>query len=168
MQRKLARTLLTLLLILAIRYPTWGSLPEAGQVVRVIFVDALSTLYPENEVVLAVDEDIYNRANRLVIRAGTRIEAEVQTIKARRLGRAGQITISFISTSTVDGIKVPLTGSMTLRGDNKKAKVLGIAIGTTFIAPPMVLYLLKKGGEVFIPAGSKSIVPRVDENRKTI
>lgn len=167
MQHRFAIILFTLLLTLAVRHPALGALPEPGQVVRVIFEDALSTLYPENEVVLVVDEDIYNRANRLVIRAGTRIDADVQFSKARRLGRPAQITITFVSTTTVDGIRVPLTGSMTLHGDNKKAKVLGIGIGSAFL-PPMMLYLLKKGGEVFIPAGSKSIVPRVAENRQTM
>jgi hypothetical protein len=145
-----------------------GALPEAGQVVRVIFVDALSTLYPGNEVVIEVDEDIFNRANRLVIRAGTRVEADVQKNKARRVGRPGHITITFVSTTTVDGIRVPLTGSMTHKGDNKKAKVLGVGIGTAFLATPMILYLLKKGGEVFIPAGRKSVAASVAENSKAM
>jgi hypothetical protein len=168
MQHEFKIFLLTLLLTFALQPPVKGALPEAGQVVRVIFVDALSTLYPDNEVIIAVDEDIYNRANRLVISAGTRIEAEVHTKKARRLGRPGQITISFISTTTVDGIKVPLTGSMTLEGDNKKAEVFGIGIGTAFLATPMILYLLKKGGEVFIPAGRKSVAASVAENSKAM
>jgi len=164
MQPKFITILLTLLLTFTLQPPVKGALPEAGQVVRVVFVDALSTLYPDNDLMIVVDEDIYNRANRLVIKAGTRVDADVQVSKARRLGRPGEITIHFISTTTVDGIRVPLTGSMHLKGDNKKAKVLGIGIGTTLLATPMILYLLKKGGEVFIPAGSKSIAPRVADN----
>lgn len=163
----IVKTIAALGLLYLTGIPAVAALPEYGQVIRVIFVDAVTTMYCGTPVV-EVDTDIFDRANRLVIKKGTPVKVNLWVQAPKRLGLPGNINITFLETTNIDGLPIPLEGSMKLTGDNKRPKVMGVGIGTGLFITPMFLYLLKKGGHVMIPAGSKSIVPRVAENTKAM
>jgi hypothetical protein len=140
------------------------SLPRQGATVPVVLTQELNSRKP-SEPVIQIAEDLVDANNMVVVSKGTPVYFNYKIVKAKSVGRPGSIEVNFISTKSIHGTTIPLTGTMKMEGDNKKAKVLGIGLGLGLtIAPPMLLYLLKRGGDVIIPENAKSVIPRIGQN----
>lgn len=139
------------------------SLPRQGASVPVVFVQEVNSRKP-SEPIIEIAEDLVDAHNKVVVKRGTPVQCTCNMVAARRVGRPGSIEIKFLSTLSIHGTNIPLTGTMKLEGENLKPKVLGFGLGVGLLAPPMLLYLLKKGGDVSIPSKAKSVIPRIAQN----
>lgn len=128
----------------------------------VVVVRTLETLNPENLspgdiIKFEVAEDV-KADGVVVIRKGTSARgAVVIADKSYYLGKAGKIGIIVTSTTSIDGQKVPLKGSLTREGEDKTTTSVGVG---AFLCP---IALLMKGGTTQIPTGSQ-ISAYVDNN----
>lgn len=128
----------------------------------VIVVRTLETLNPENLspgdiIKFEVAEDLKSEGI-VVIRKGTAARGEVISAeKTGYVGKAGKIAITVTSTTSIDGQKVPLKGSLTREGEGKTGTSVAVS---AFICP---LALLMKGENAQIPAGSQ-VSTYVDNN----
>lgn len=140
------------------------ALPRQGATVPVEFTQEVNTRKP-SEPVIQIAEDLVDANNKVVVRKGAPVQFNYTIVKTKRIGRPGSIEINFVSTQSIHGTTIPLTGTLKMEGDNKKAKVLGIGLGLGLtVAHPMLLYLLKRGGDVIIPVNAKSVIPRIGQN----
>jgi hypothetical protein len=89
----------------------------------------------------------------VLIRAGEMGTASVTASEPNgMLGQAGKIVISDFSTRAVDGSYVPLRATLSHKGKEK----MGVSIIVSWLFCP--LFLLMKGGEGEIPAGTEKTV----------
>ena len=98
----------------------------------------------------AVLTDVRDRFGNTIIKAGTPATAQIIFAKQTgdNLGKAGKLEISDFHTRTVDGRYVPLSGSISSQGEDRK--VLSIVL-SVLICP---LFLLMDGDSAEIPAGA--------------
>jgi len=90
---------------------------------------------------------------KVVIRAGEMGTAQVTASESNGiLGQAGKLIISDFSTRAVDGSFVPLRATLTNEGKSK----MGVSIVVSWLICP--LFLLMKGGEAQVPAGTEKTV----------
>lgn len=86
----------------------------------------------------------------VVISQGTAAEGQViQVSKRGMLGKEGEVGINVRSTKTVSGKAVPLRGTLTRAGKEKETLTIILTIVLC------VLFILMKGEEGVIPAGSE-------------
>jgi hypothetical protein len=139
------------------------SLPRPGASVPIIFTQEVSSKHPAVPVIL-VAEDLVDAQNKVIVLKGTPVVFSHEIVPAKRVGKPGVIDIRFLSVTSIYGTTIPLTGDMRLEGENSRKRVLGIGLGVGFLVHPMLLYLLKKGEDVDIPANAKSIAPKIAPN----
>lgn len=98
-----------------------------------------------------VTDDVFAPDGKTVlIKAGTTAEGDVADIdKAGMLGQKGEMTIRVNSTKSINGDRVPLRANLNREGNSK----VGTVIALTLLLTP--LFLLMKGKEAEIPAGTK-------------
>ena len=102
-----------------------------------------------------VDADVKTADGSVVIKKGTRVNATLEVQKAKGVGKPGAITIKNLSTTSVDGQDIYLSGSMTQQGESKRGQALGLGLGLGLcLFLPCLAILAKKGGEAVIPAGT--------------
>lgn len=108
----------------------------------------------EGTISAVVDNDVKTKDGVVAIEKGARVNVTYECKKARGVGKPGKIIITSMSTETVDGQSVLLTGSFTATGESKKGKALGLGLGLGLYAWPFIFFLCKKGGQATIPAGT--------------
>lgn len=101
--------------------------------------------------------------NTVVIKAGSQARAQVTMVDENSLiGQAGKILISDFGVQAVDGVFVPLRGSLSDKGKDKVILSAGLSI---FLCP---LFLLLKGGEATVPAGMEKTTYTASDAEITI
>ena len=102
-----------------------------------------------------VDSDVKTSDGTVVISRGTPVMANMQTKKAKGVGKPGVIEIKSMTTTSVDGQNILLYGNATEEGQSKRGKAIGLGVGLFFFLGPIFLACLaKKGGQAKIPAGT--------------
>ena len=128
------------------------SVLKSGSVVTLRFVESVNSQSTSTSVVVAQDVKV---GDVTFISAGTPAIAQVTGVKRRGCGRAGTVSVEFISTKAVDGSQVNLLGGKISReGKNKKGLAIGLGVGLGIFAWPCLACLAIKGGEAEIPAGT--------------
>lgn len=91
--------------------------------------------------------------NKLVIKAGAPVNAQVTYAKKKNYaGIAGELTISDFAVKAIDGTYIPLRATLSSKGEEK----MGVSIGLGVVL--CILFLLIKGDDAIIPAGSTKCV----------
>lgn len=109
-----------------------------------------------------VDADVYDATtNTIVIKGGTPVQLNIDSKKAKGMGKAGYIHVKNMTTTAVDGKTISLSGAMNENGDGKAGLALGLGLGTGLTVLPLVgfFFFLIKGDNVEIP--SDTIIPNV-------
>lgn len=103
-----------------------------------------------------VDSDVKAEDGTILISRGTPVTAVVDVKKAKGVGKPGEINISSMTTTSVDGQSIVLNGSMNVKGQSKKGTALGLSLGLTFGLGllPCLACLAIKGGQATVPAGT--------------
>ena len=104
-----------------------------------------------------VVDDIKDDSGNIFIKSGSPVEASVTFEKRGNIGKSGKITITDLHTNAVDGTYVPLSSSIIANPDDKM--VLSIILSVC-ICP---LFLLIKGEEALVPAGTTKTLYTVSE-----
>jgi hypothetical protein len=99
----------------------------------------------------------------VIIKAGTKAQAQVSaTDKAGFVGQSGKILISDFSTRSIDGTFIPLQGTVS---NQASSRIVLSGVLSFFVCP---LFLLMKGKEAVIPAGTeKTVFTAADVQVKT-
>jgi hypothetical protein len=95
-----------------------------------------------------VATDVKDSNGNLLIKEGTLVLTEYSNKKKRSVGLPGQVDIKFISTTSSDGQLISLSGSKQYKAEDKKGKVIGVAVGVGWFIWPMLAFLAKKGDDV--------------------
>ena len=125
-----------------------------GQSISIRTTKSISSKTKNPDVTAIVERDIKDiSGEKVLIRRGTPIELTVNTQKAKGVGKAGSIDISFLSTTAVDGQRISLLGGINKIGDDNKGTALGcgLGLGLTFLFPEGLFLLCIKGQNVEIP-----------------
>lgn len=104
-----------------------------------------------------VDADVKSEDGKVLIKAGTPVEMQVEAQRARGCGRPGSVSASCAYTTAVDGQRIGLAGSsVEAEGVSKKglAVGLGVGLGLTFLPFVGLAFLAKKGGNAQINANA--------------
>ena len=102
-----------------------------------------------------VDADVKGDNGSVLIKKGTRIDGNMDVKKAKGVGKPGSITLSNLSTRSVDGQTIHLAGSVTREGESKRGQTLGLGLGLGLcLFLPCLAILAKKGGNAQILAGT--------------
>lgn len=90
---------------------------------------------------------------KVIIKAGAPVTGEVlKALSKKMLGREGELLVGIRYATAVDGTQVPLRASLEEKGEEKLTTtvVLGVVL--------CPLFLMMKGGEAMIPAGTEYTV----------
>ncbi len=103
-----------------------------------------------------VDADVISNEGKILIKSGTPVELQIDAQKAKGCGRAGSISASCISTTSVDGQRISLNGTIGAEGANKKGAAIGtgVGLGLTFLPFIGFAFLAIKGGNAQIKANT--------------
>src|SRR5688572_31247131 len=113
---------------------------------------------PNDPVQFTVDEDV-SIDGHVVIRKGTAATGSViNAMKQGYMGKSGKLAVQVESTQTVDGQPLKLRASKGSEGKDKTNSTAALSMISGF-------FLLKKGGEAKIAAGTPVTVFRSEERR---
>lgn len=106
-----------------------------------------------------VMSDVKDRLGNILIKAGTPATAQITFARQTgdNLGMEGKVEINDFHTTAIDGTFVPLSGSLSAKGENRMALSIVLSV---LICP---LFLLMDGNEATIPAGATKTVFTVSE-----
>lgn len=94
---------------------------------------------------------------KILINAESPVVATINFNKTKRIGKAGNLTISDFHVNAVDGTYVPLSSSIYVQGDDCMALSIVLSV---LICP---LFLLMKGGEATLPPNTTKTVYTVSD-----
>lgn len=130
--------------------PTENVQLDEGSMVKLELLNEISSdVSIEGDIVdFAVSEDVVVN-NRIVIKAGTKLTGTIEkAIKAKSVGKPGELKFSINSVKSVDGAKINLkTSRANLEGQDKVDEAVVLAV---VISP---IFLLKKGKNIKMEAG---------------
>ena len=109
-----------------------------------------------------VDNDVKGKDGRILIKRGTPVMLQVESVNKRGCGRAGEVKVKCISTTAVDGQTIMLSGGeLQKEGKNKKGLAigLGVGLGYTFLPGVGLAFLAIKGDDAKIE--SNELIPVV-------
>ena len=143
------------LALAALNISAFASVPLArGTVVYIRTMSEISSATNESLDAI-VDADVKTTDGRVAIKKGTRVNVNLVNQKAKGIGKPGTIEIKSISTTSVDGQTIYLTGSVKEEGENKRFQSLRLGLGLGLaVFPPCLAILAMKGGKAVIPAGT--------------
>ena len=121
-----------------------------------VYIRTLSEISSKNNEALdaVIDIDVKTTDGIVAIKKGTPVNANIERQKAKGVGKQGYIQITSMSTTSVDGQTIYLSGSVKEEGENKRGKVLGLGLGIGLcLFLPCLAILAKKGGEAIISSG---------------
>ena len=138
-----------------------GNVLERGTVVKVRTTTTISS-NSNNLISAVVDANVYDVQKKdVLIKAGTPVNINVEAKKAKAMGKAGHIYLKGMTTTSVDGQIISLSGGMNQKGDSKAGLAVGLGLGTGLTVLPIVgfFFFLIKGENVEIP--SETLIPNV-------
>jgi|TARA_Y100000294_G_scaffold169222_2_gene180102 hypothetical protein len=155
---KYIRALLIVIMVEAVMTLPLNNL-YAGEIVKLkvgtpVLVTLAETVSSENKslgdsIVFEVARDVIVN-DKVVVRSGANARGEVLAITQQGyVGQEGKITISINDVEAVDGQRVRLRATSQKEGEGKMGSTLALSV---VICP---LFLLTKGQEAEIPAGSE-------------
>lgn len=100
-----------------------------------------------DKVSFSVLNDVTDKNNKVLIKSGAPVEANILFEKTDRLGKSGKITITDFHTTAVDGSYVPLSSTISVAPEDKE--ILSITL-SVLICP---LFMLMKGKHAQVPEG---------------
>ena len=103
-----------------------------------------------------IDADVKSNDGKVLIKSGTPVELQIEAQKAKGCGRAGSISVSCVSTTSIDGQRISLNGTAEAEGANKKGAAIGtgVGLGLTFLPFVGFAFLAIKGGNAQIKANT--------------
>ncbi|MCK7488709.1 MAG: hypothetical protein MZU97_26815 [Bacillus subtilis] len=129
-----------------------GLILEKGTKVNLKLLDKISseTDLEGNEVLFKVAEDV-KFIDITLIKEGTVAKGYISELYPRgRIGKAGMLTIDFDYTKAIDGQKVPLSGSLTKKGEDKLVISLALAV---FTSPVGIVFSFDERRRISISRG---------------
>lgn len=104
--------------------------------------------------------------NFLLIASGTPVKCSIHKEKARRIGKPGILTIYPESTHSVDGQIILLGGQFIYTGKAKESLAMGLGFGCGLTCLPGIgfCFLMLKGKEAILPAGTEIEGSYIDNN----
>lgn len=123
-----------LLLISATIMFSQTSTLKSGAPVAVKLVNDITSNGSEAPVIV-VDYDIADKEGNVLITAGTTVEYRLDRQKARGWGKPGSLTLTVLSTQSVDGQAIPLSGYYNAEGMDRKDVATWVGIGGFFGLP---------------------------------
>jgi hypothetical protein len=125
---------------------------ENGTRIRLETVNKVSSgINNEGDEISFVVTDDVKLGDTVLIKAGTIATGTVsELLKRGSIGKAGKLTIDLDSTLAVNGKKVPLTGTIIRKGDDKM--VLSLALSLLACPPVSLVFLTMRGADATLPA----------------
>lgn len=123
-----------------------------------IVINLADTVSTENvtlgtTVQFTVANDVKDASGNVLVRTGAPVSAVVSSATSKaRIGKSGEVTVENFSATAVDGTIIPLSGSVSEKAQAKKKLSITLSI---FVCP---LFLLMKGQDAIIPAGTQQTV----------
>lgn len=118
--------------------------------------NTLNSNHDDSARIVIAEEVRDTSGNFVLVASGTPVQCQVHKTKAKGIGEAGTIKIYPISVLSVDGQIILLDGQFILTGKNRKkqALVLGVGSGLTFLPGVGFCFLMLKGEQAVLPAGT--------------
>jgi len=128
---------------------------DNGQSISIRTTKSVSSKTKNPSISAIIERDVKDiTGEKVLIRRGTPVETTINTVKAKGVGKAGSINISFLSTTSVDGQRISLLGGINREGDSREGAALGcgLGLGLTILCPVGLFFLCIKGENVEIPS----------------
>lgn len=109
------------------------------------------------EIMAIVEEDVVSEDGHVLIKSGTPVIVKAYFEKNGSIGKPGKITLSGANTTAIDGKTIILNCGLEELGKDNSGLSLGLGIGTGILTLFGLLFLLIKGGNAEVPAGT--IIP---------
>ena len=111
---------------------------KSGSVITLRFVEEVKSNSNAANVVVANDVKV---DDKIIVSAGTPVQTQVTATKRRSCGIAGVLNVAFISTRATDGTLITLIGgSISREGRNKRGLAIGLGVGLSVLAWPLLSY----------------------------
>lgn len=138
---------------------------ESGTKIRLKLADNISSkVNNEGDNVNFIVSDDVKVDDVVVIKEGTRVPGLISELIPRgRIGKAGKLSLTLDEVKAINGKKIPLTGSVSKKGDDKTTLTLGLGVGLGIFMPIALLFLLMKGTDAQLPAGYQ-VIAKVDRD----
>lgn len=133
---------------------------KAGTVVPVKFAETLSSkdAFEGQTVRFTISQNIYDpKTHNIVIAQGTTALGQISKAEKRAaFGKKGELGITVNQTTAVDGSPILLQANAGKDGQSKRGTAIGWgAIGGAILFLPLAFFMLKKGKNAEIPAGTE-------------
>ena len=132
---------------------------ESGTYVPIRIMETVSSKIKSKKTAVVqpsaiVDSNIYTKDGKLLIKRGTPVMVNAVCMKAKSMGKGGEITITPQSTTAIDGQTITLQGSKTLYGDDCRSEVVTIGCLLGLFVLPIIGFLgfLGTGDNVEVPS----------------
>lgn len=136
---------------------------EEGTPIRLKLTESVSSSRnrPGDTINFQVADDVLAEdGSTVVIKAGALAWGTVAELEKRgMIGKKGELSITVDGTKAVDGKKVPLRANVSREGQSK----LGTSVVMAALVPGGLLWLLMKGKDAVLPAGTQ-ISAYIDRN----
>lgn len=112
-----------------------------------------------------VDANITDKDGNILIRRGSNVKLNVETMHHKGLGKPGTIAIHCMTTTAVDGQTIYLMGGIAASGRDREELALGLGIGGGIVVFPVGFFCLCiKGEDAHIPSNTMLTNVVVDDN----
>lgn len=148
-------------------YPNYHQTPQAPEKIKIpahtpiiiknkyrISADKIGS---GDQITFATTNPLKSKDGRILINANSPVEATINFNKTKRIGKAGDLTITDFHVNAADGTYIPLSSSIYVQGDDCMALSIVLSI---IICP---LFLLMKGGEATLPPNTTKTVYTVTD-----
>ena len=152
------KKLLTVVLFLgSMSCGAWAGTPlTRGTALQIRLVESLSSKNGGAEAVGLVGYDV-KADGKVLIKAGTPVQLQVERTKRRGVGRPGSLTVKPLTTTSVDGQTIVLSGgTLNVEGKKRTGKAvgLGVGLGVGLLCPPLLACLAIKGDHAVIESST--------------
>lgn len=152
-------------------YPNYYQQPAAPEKIKIpahtpLIIKTTQAMSAEkitsgDNIYFKTTNNIKTKSGEILVRANSPVEATVLFNKAKRIGKPGNMTISDFHVNAVDGTYIPLSSTISVDADDCMTLSVVLSI---LICP---LFLLMKGGEANLPAGTTKTVYTVTDTYVT-
>lgn len=124
---------------------------EGGTKIRLKLVDKISSgINQEGDEVNFITTEEIKIGDYVLIKEGARATGIISELTSKgRVGKAGKVTVTMDYVKAANSKKVPITGVINKKGEDK----LFLSLGLTLIMPVIPVGLLFRGSEATVPAG---------------
>lgn len=121
-----------------------------------IYIDFLRFYFPFFCIHWLMGYDV-KADGKVLIKAGTPVQLQVERTKRRGVGRPGSLTVKPLTTTSVDGQTIVLSGgTLNVEGKKRTGKAvgLGVGLGVGLLCPPLLACLAIKGDHAVIESST--------------